>query len=156
MGEEARNKARKENKPNQIKSNQIKSNQIKSNQIKQTKTQTFSARQRLNNPNTEEIQITWIGHACFLVQVSGFNIITDAALSERCSPTQLLGPKRYRPIPIEISDLPQLDAFVLSHNHYDHLDYHSFHRYARFNDPRVARSSSSSSSSSYTLYFAAA
>jgi len=43
----------------------------------------------------------------------------------RCSPSQLVGPKRFRPIPIEISRLPRVDAVIISHNHYDHLDYNS-------------------------------
>lgn len=33
-----------------------------------------------------------------------------------------MGPKRYRPVPIAIKDIPCLDAVVISHNHYDHLD----------------------------------
>ena len=43
----------------------------------------------------------------------------------RCSPSQSLGPRRFRPVPITIEKIPKLDAVVISHNHYDHLDYNS-------------------------------
>ncbi len=45
--------------------------------------------------------------------------------SERCSPSQVLGPKRFRDVPITIDRLPRVDAVIISHNHYDHLDYNS-------------------------------
>ena len=42
--------------------------------------------------------------------------------SERSSPFQWIGPKRYSHPQIKISDLPPIDAVLLSHDHYDHLD----------------------------------
>ncbi|GJD08260.1 N-acyl-phosphatidylethanolamine-hydrolyzing phospholipase D [Galdieria sulphuraria] len=33
-----------------------------------------------------------------------------------------MGPKRIRPVPCELEDLPSLDVILISHNHYDHLD----------------------------------
>eukprot|EP00299_Pterocystis_sp_00344_P010918 c5000_g1_i1.p1 GENE.c5000_g1_i1~~c5000_g1_i1.p1 ORF type:complete len:391 (+),score=68.96 c5000_g1_i1:215-1387(+) len=82
------------------------------------------------SPPPDKLVVTWIGHASFLVQVNGLNILTDPVYSERCSLTQLVGPKRYMPVPggsLEalINKLPKIDAVVLSHNHYDHLDKHS-------------------------------
>ena len=47
-------------------------------------------------------------------------------LSERCSPFQWSGPKRFRPPACTIEELPEIiDAIVISHTHYDHLDYNS-------------------------------
>eukprot|EP00242_Pyramimonas_sp_CCMP2087_P010164 CAMPEP_0198207690 /NCGR_PEP_ID=MMETSP1445-20131203/11120_1 /TAXON_ID=36898 /ORGANISM="Pyramimonas sp., Strain CCMP2087" /LENGTH=371 /DNA_ID=CAMNT_0043880817 /DNA_START=180 /DNA_END=1295 /DNA_ORIENTATION=- len=70
----------------------------------------------------EGIRATWIGHATCFVQMAGLNIITDPVFSERCSPSQSFGPKRYRQPPCQVSELPRIDVVVISHNHYDHLD----------------------------------
>jgi len=75
-----------------------------------------------------KIAVTWIGHATCLLQMDGFNVLTDPMFSKRCSPTQSFGPARYRPAACSIPELLQqlsLDVVVISHNHYDHLDYNS-------------------------------
>lgn len=69
--------------------------------------------------------VWWLGHSTVLIKLSGKTIITDPIFSERASPVQFAGPKRLTPPPCDISDLPQIDAIIISHNHYDHLDYHS-------------------------------
>ena len=66
--------------------------------------------------------MTWLGHACFLVQMDGLNLLTDPVWSDRCSPISWLGPSRYRKPPCKLSELPQIDVVLISHNHYDHLD----------------------------------
>ena len=81
------------------------------------------------NPPLEEIQVTWLGHASLLVQMNGVNILTDPVFSQRCSPFQWLGPKRYRPAPTSLkvlcSQKLKIDLVLISHNHYDHLDLQS-------------------------------
>lgn len=77
---------------------------------------------RLSNPDPTKIQITWIGHATFLIQVAGLNILTDPIFSERSSPVSFIGPKRFAPPGIPFDDLPEIHVVVISHNHYDHLD----------------------------------
>ena len=67
-------------------------------------------------------QVTWIGHATALVQMGGFTILTDPHFSERAGPVQFAGPKRYQAPGLTITQLPRIDAVVISHNHYDHLD----------------------------------
>jgi hypothetical protein len=80
--------------------------------------------------NTTEPTLTWIGHACFLVQLAGRNILFDAQFSPRASPLGFAGPPRIVPLPIDIPDLPRIDVVVISHNHYDHLDRESVKRLA--------------------------
>lgn len=71
--------------------------------------------------------ITWIGHATCLYQTEGMFFLTDPLWSERASPMQWMGPKRFVDPPIEIEDL-KIDVVLLSHTHYDHLDADSARR----------------------------
>ncbi|KAJ2761249.1 Protein-lysine N-methyltransferase efm4, partial [Coemansia sp. BCRC 34490] len=90
-------------------------------------------RQAIDAPAT--LQVTWLGHASLLVQLDGATILCDPVFSQRCSPSQLIGPKRYTQAPCSVRDLPHIDALVLSHNHYDHLDWHTLKELsARFPD----------------------
>lgn len=72
--------------------------------------------------NEEEVHITFINHASFLIQINGQNILTDPIWSRRASPFQWIGPKRKRPPGLNFEDLPPIDTVLISHNHYDHLD----------------------------------
>jgi L-ascorbate metabolism protein UlaG (beta-lactamase superfamily) len=66
--------------------------------------------------------ITWIGHSSFLVRLPGLSFLTDPVFSQRCSPSQSIGPKRVRDPGLRIDQLPHIDLILLSHNHYDHMD----------------------------------
>lgn len=50
----------------------------------------------------DKIQATWLGHACFFLELPvsgdaprGIRILFDPVFSDRCSPSQFVGPKRY-------------------------------------------------------------
>ncbi len=66
--------------------------------------------------------LTWIGHATFLVQLGGLNILTDPHFTRRASPLRWAGPERLAPPGLALRDLPAIDVVLVSHNHYDHLD----------------------------------
>jgi N-acyl-phosphatidylethanolamine-hydrolysing phospholipase D len=70
----------------------------------------------------DELRVTWVGHATFLVQVGGVNLLTDPHWSRRASPVQFAGPARFSPPGVHWESLPPIDAVLLSHDHYDHLD----------------------------------
>ncbi|MDW3652389.1 MAG: MBL fold metallo-hydrolase [Bacteroidia bacterium] len=71
-------------------------------------------------------RLTWFGHSTFLVEMDGKNILFDPVFGQYAAPHPLLGRKRYNSeMPISIADLPQIDAVIISHDHYDHLDYES-------------------------------
>ncbi|MFF1797130.1 MBL fold metallo-hydrolase [Kitasatospora sp. NPDC058263] len=79
----------------------------------------------------EGVEITWYGHASALVEIEGTRVLLDPVWSERCSPTAHVGPKRLHPVPVELEELPQVDAVLISHDHYDHLDMATVKRLVR-------------------------
>ena len=72
--------------------------------------------------NNSKFSITWIGHATTLIQLNGKNILTDPIWSDRCSPVNFAGPKRYTKPGLTFENLPKIDIVLISHNHYDHMD----------------------------------
>ncbi|EAU81600.1 N-acyl-phosphatidylethanolamine-hydrolyzing phospholipase D [Coprinopsis cinerea okayama7 len=112
----------------------------------QTPTWGYDANGAAQEGASDKIKTTWLGHACFLVEFPnrthpapgpaaggedskglnrGLRILFDPVFSNRCSPSQLIGPKRFTPPPCKLEELPDIDAIVISHDHYDHLDVHS-------------------------------
>lgn len=71
---------------------------------------------------TEGVWMSWLGHASALVSLGGSLILLDPVWSDRCSPSQFVGPQRLHPTPFALGDLPTISAVVISHDHYDHLD----------------------------------
>jgi L-ascorbate metabolism protein UlaG (beta-lactamase superfamily) len=66
--------------------------------------------------HTGEFQVTWIGHASFLIQTEGMNLLVDPVWSRWLG---LL--KRVRNPGLEIEDLPPIHAVLITHAHFDHL-----------------------------------
>lgn len=67
---------------------------------------------------TDKLTITWVGHATFLIQTGGINILTDPIFGH-AHPflyTRILQPG------IAIKDLPPIHLVLISHNHLDHMD----------------------------------
>ena len=71
---------------------------------------------------TDALRATWLGHSTVLLEVDGRRFLTDPVWSERASPSQLVGPKRFFAPPLTLAEVPPLDGIILSHDHYDHLD----------------------------------
>jgi L-ascorbate metabolism protein UlaG (beta-lactamase superfamily) len=69
-----------------------------------------------------DLRIAHVGHASFLVQVAGRNLLVDPVWSERASPLAAIGPRRVNDPGIVFQDLPPIDVVLVTHNHYDHLD----------------------------------
>lgn len=71
-------------------------------------------------------RLTWFGHSAFLLEIAGKKILLDPMFGDVPAPHPWLGKSRYsNGLPIEIEKLPQIDAIIMSHDHYDHLDYGS-------------------------------
>ena len=71
--------------------------------------------------NKKNDYIAWIGHATFLIKLGETTIITDPVFSKNTGPL-IFGPKRYVPPAIKLEEIPKIDLFLLTHNHYDHQD----------------------------------
>jgi L-ascorbate metabolism protein UlaG (beta-lactamase superfamily) len=83
------------------------------------------------------IRISYVGHASFLLQSAGLNMLLDPVWSKRASPFGFIGPKRVNDPGIAFADLPPIDAVLVSHGHYDHLDVATLSRLAAAHRPRV-------------------
>ena len=71
--------------------------------------------------NKNEDYIVWIGHATFLIKLGDTTIITDPVFSKNTGPL-IFGPKRYVEPAIKLNEIPPINLFLLTHNHYDHQD----------------------------------
>ncbi len=61
--------------------------------------------------------ITWIGHASFLVQLGGVNILLDPIFGDVS-----FFYRRILPVGFSINQIPKIDFVLISHNHRDHMD----------------------------------
>ena len=83
------------------------------------------------------LRVSYVGHASFLIQTHGLNILIDPVWSERASPVGFAGPRRVNEPGVAFDDLPPVDIVLVSHNHYDHLDLATLRALARGGAPRV-------------------
>jgi len=70
----------------------------------------------------EGLRVVHVGHASFLIQTRGRNVLLDPVWAERASPFSFAGPRRANAPGIAFEDLPRIDAVLVTHNHYDHMD----------------------------------
>ncbi len=73
-------------------------------------------------PPMEGWRVTWLGHASFLIQGGEKSLLVDPVFSEHCAPLPFPSMKRKAATPCLLSELPPIDAILLTHTHYDHLD----------------------------------
>lgn len=83
------------------------------------------------------LRATWLGHSTVLLEMDGHRVLTDPVWGQRASPFSFFGPKRFQPVPVDIAQLPPLDAVLISHDHYDHLDYPSIRALAALQVPFI-------------------
>ncbi len=74
----------------------------------------------INQSGDNRLNVTWLGHSSLLINIDGYRLLTDPVFEKSVS---IVGPSRFNgDIPIAIEDLPEIDAIVISHDHYDHLN----------------------------------
>jgi len=64
-------------------------------------------------------------------------VLTDPVWGPRASPSRLVGPKRFQPVPIPLRALPPIDVVIVSHDHYDHLDFATIRELVKLDVPIV-------------------
>ena len=83
----------------------------------------------------EDDYIAWIGHATFLIKLGNTTIITDPVFSKNAGPL-IFGPDRFTEPALNLNEIPKIDLFLLTHNHYDHLDKSTIRKFP-FKDAKV-------------------
>jgi L-ascorbate metabolism protein UlaG (beta-lactamase superfamily) len=84
-----------------------------------------------------KVRLSFVGHASWLIQTAGVNIVIDPVWSTRASPFSFAGPKRHNDPGVAFDALPDIDVVLVSHGHYDHLDVETLARLAAKFSPRV-------------------
>ena len=80
----------------------------------------------LKTLSLEKDQLVWFGHSSYFMIINGKRILVDPMFSQRASPFQFMGMKRYEgTFEYTTADFPSLDYIIITHDHYDHLDYNS-------------------------------
>jgi L-ascorbate metabolism protein UlaG (beta-lactamase superfamily) len=88
-------------------------------------------------PSATGLRATWLGHSTVLLEMDGLRVLTDPVWGTRASPSSMIGPKRFQPVPVSLRDMPEVDLVIISHDHYDHLDYPTVRELARLKVPFV-------------------
>ncbi|MDB5220608.1 MAG: outer membrane protein romA [Myxococcaceae bacterium] len=88
-----------------------------------------------SRPAETGLRATWLGHSTVLLEIDGVRVLTDPVFGERVSPVSWAGPRRFHRPPVQVADLPDLDAVLVSHDHFDHLDYPTILELARRDVP---------------------
>ncbi|WP_163338644.1 MBL fold metallo-hydrolase [Desulfopila sp. IMCC35008] len=82
--------------------------------------------QQLLASNSGSLKAAWLGHSSLLINIDGFVIVTDPLFERKVSP---VGPTRFNgEFPVDIADIPFVNAVIISHNHYDHLNKYSIRK----------------------------
>ncbi|HDR7664696.1 MULTISPECIES: MBL fold metallo-hydrolase [Bacillus cereus group] len=81
----------------------------------------------LSNKDNESLEsVTWFGHSASLLKIEGKKLLLDPMFGDASSPFPLFNSKRYSgTFSLEREELQEIDAIIISHNHYDHLNYKS-------------------------------
>ncbi|MGN4926857.1 MBL fold metallo-hydrolase [Bacillus cereus group sp. MYBK14-1] len=81
----------------------------------------------LSNKDNESLEsVTWFGHSASLLKIEGKKLLLDPMFGDASSPFPLFNSTRYSgTFSLERDDLQEIDAIIISHNHYDHLNYKS-------------------------------
>lgn len=73
---------------------------------------------------SDSLNYVWFGHSSVMLRMSEKTILFDPVFSGHASPFAFMGPKQFEySAELATEKLPEIDAVVISHDHYDHLDH---------------------------------
>src|ERR1700756_198282 len=54
--------------------------------------------------------VSWFGHSTALLEIDGYRVLTDPVWSDRCSPSDIAGPRRLHAPPVQLEGPPPVGA----------------------------------------------
>lgn len=79
----------------------------------------------LNNLDPMTDLVIWLGHSSFYIQLGGKRMLLDPVFSDSAAPLSFFNKAFAGTSIYQADDLPEIDALLISHDHWDHLDYPS-------------------------------
>lgn len=67
--------------------------------------------------------VVWLGHSSFFLQLGGKRLLIDPVFSDHAAPVSFSTRAFAGSTPCTAQDMPDIDALLISHDHWDHLDY---------------------------------
>ncbi len=71
----------------------------------------------------DENVFIWFGHSSYYLQLAGKRILVDPVFSSAASPVPFFNRAFDGSNVFTVSDLPDIDYLIITHDHWDHLDY---------------------------------
>ncbi len=79
----------------------------------------------MSSVENDQVRVTWYGHSAILLEIQGKRLLLDPMLGPAASPVSFFAKRFPYQTPINIDPFTDIDAILISHDHYDHLDYGS-------------------------------
>lgn len=73
---------------------------------------------------SEDLMV-WMGHSSFYIQLGGKRILVDPVFSAGAAPLSAFNRAYAGTHDYSVEDMPEIDALLITHDHWDHLDYPS-------------------------------
>ena len=79
----------------------------------------------MSSVEDDQVRVTWYGHSAILLEMEGKRLLLDPMLGPAASPVSFFAKRFPYQTPINLDPFTDIDAIIISHDHYDHLDYWS-------------------------------
>lgn len=82
-----------------------------------------SIKSDLNNLPVHEDILIWFGHSSYFMQLNGKRFLIDPVFNTYASPFPKINKSFQGTNIFSVSDMPEIDYLLITHDHYDHMDY---------------------------------